>query len=468
MGVPKLTRQATANYHPSYRTGDGRTSDVKGGDAAYAFVGSATASPPKAPKETLDVKWAIGGCTHPGGSTHKPNQDDYFIYRYPERPGTIVLGVLDGHGRELGELASKTAKRAFLGEFGKANAVESIERQPKVAFVDIFARVHEEIGRAFQKYYVDRGVECAKRGGFFRKRLRGDAQWNCVHGGTTATVVLIVDGYRMYVANVGDSSAVLEGFSTIKPFDYFLESSRKRKMGGDGDPENATIGRGTADDDARSHRELTANHSPENVDEYRRVRAARPHPRIPGKPELRFVYDSLSWSKSACRDVFNIIDSQTDDVAVSNIGEYYKNVRQEWASLVCTPPGAEFQDALAFTRSLGDFHLQSYGVSHVPEVACVDLRDVRRRRSDDAARTVVLLVASDGVWDNWVLKDSIDEVKRVRRDAGFVCDGGSVPVDAEAEAVSKAFMEKNLAVGLRNFGKQADNMTAIACLATFV
>ncbi|CAN0308433.1 unnamed protein product, partial [Hapterophycus canaliculatus] len=37
---------------------------------------------------------------------------------------------------------------------------------------------------------------------------------------------------------------------------------------------------------------------------------------------------------------------------------YYKNVRKEWASLVATPLSARFQDALAFTRSIGDFHLQ--------------------------------------------------------------------------------------------------------------
>jgi len=46
---------------------------------------------------------------------------------------------------------------------------------------------------------------------------------------------------------------------------------------------------------------------------------------------------------------------------ITNSGAYYKNVRKEWASLVATPPSARFQDALAFTRSLGDLHLQIYG-----------------------------------------------------------------------------------------------------------
>ena len=45
---------------------------------------------------------------------------------------------------------------------------------------------------------------------------------------------------------------------------------------------------------------------------------------------------------------------------------YYKNVRKEWASLVSTPTYAKFQDALAFTRSLGDLHLHTYGTNDCP------------------------------------------------------------------------------------------------------
>jgi len=35
------------------------------------------------------------------------------------------------------------------------------------------------------------------------------------------------------------------------------------------------------------------------------------------------------------------------------------------ASLVATPSTARFQDALAFTRSLGDLHLQTYGMKNI-------------------------------------------------------------------------------------------------------
>ena len=52
---------------------------------------------------------------------------------------------------------------------------------------------------------------------------------------------------------------------------------------------------------------------------------------------------------------------------------YYKNVRKEWASLVATPSYARFQDALAFTRSLGDLHLHTYGKdsTHPPKMKII-------------------------------------------------------------------------------------------------
>jgi serine/threonine protein phosphatase PrpC len=150
---------------------------------------------------------------------------------------------------------------------------------------------------------------------------------------------------------------------------------------------------------------------------------------------------------------------------ISGRGEYYKNVRQEWATLVCTPPSAKFQDALAFTRSLGDFHLQTYGVSHVPEVCCVDLHDMfRDAKCDD--EPLVILLASDGVWDNWRLGDSIKEVQAIRQSVLDSSAPGSYSSDSSSEQTCKRFMKKNLSLGLHNFGRQADNMTAITCIVT--
>ena len=78
----------------------------------------------------------------------------------------------------------------------------------------------------------------------------------------------------------------------------------------------------------------------------RRARAAG----VPGGclwPEMRFVYDAPARVKHECRSCF-AVNAVNGEPSVTNCGEYYKNVRSEWASLVTTPPTARFQDALPF------------------------------------------------------------------------------------------------------------------------
>ena len=120
---------------------------------------------------------------------------------------------------------------------------------------------------------------------------------------------------------------------------------------------------------------ITAEHSPESMTEYIRLCNYRPHPdtktnsnhttnpnpTIP-RPELLTIYDDSSQNdKSRCPHIFTC--SAESHLSITNNGRYYKNVRKEWASLVAVPPSAKFHDALAFTRSLGDFHLHTYGKS---------------------------------------------------------------------------------------------------------
>jgi len=165
------------------------------------------------------------------------------------------------------------------------------------------------------------------------------------------------------------------------------------------------------------------------------------------------------------------------------IGSYYKNVRKEWASMVSTPSYARFQDALAFTRSLGDLHLQAYGVTHLPEVSLLDLQPVfetlhrlhqqrqqqllsgeqpldeqaftRAAIESAACSTLCLVLASDGVWDNWLYEDV----------ARFVADPSCLSAVWEhsggARRVTSSFMQRNALYAKRNFGAQADNATGI-------
>ena len=111
-------------------------------------------------------------------------------------------------------------------------------------------------------------------------------------------------------------------------------------------------------------------------------------------------------------------------------GTYYKNVRSEWASIVATPPQTGFQDALAFTRSLGDLHLQSYGVSHTPETFFMDLtRLVPLEGSAAPAAAAVSSAPPPLLRDSPIVSPA---------DASPVAAGGSAAAAAAAASAAEA------------------------------
>lgn len=251
-------------------------------------------------------------------------------------------------------------------------------------------------------------------GGYMTRHKAGSSPMSalCVHGGTTATVVVVLDARFIIIANVGDSTAILTGYdnpSSLRPITEWARTgsavsapsplptaspAMSAPDGGPPPPITAPLGAASSGPsphvfkvppptsglpvgvderatsfgtsglpDSQRFLELSADHSPECALEFYRMRDFRPCPHRLNQPELLFVYDTLSSSKLSCPPVF-VVDS-SGAATKTGRGSYYKNVRNEWATLVATPPYCQFQDALAFTRSLGDLHLQTYGVSYV-------------------------------------------------------------------------------------------------------
>ena len=203
--------------------------------------------------------------------------------------------------------------------------------------------------------------------------------------------------------------------------------------------------------------------------------------------------------------MFNV-QSDTTPV-VTNNGRYYKSVRNEWATLVTTPPHSRFQDALAFTRSVGDLHLQTYGVTCIPDVAVVDLQAMfaNRGSSIDPNSPALLLVCSDGIWDNWKFQDVVkhfaDTESTVLKQglsntsttsttsttsfsntantsttstAGFAYRSTNTQEGMHPDSISQStddvtlglatrFMDINKIEAHKNFGNSADNMTVVVC-----
>ena len=266
---------------------------------------------------------------------------------------TLVIGILDGHGRDLGQLASATAKASMLATIARDGACAAMRTDMAAFMHELFRAAHEAVRSAFHEHHAKIGWEVkdeasnAVGGGaglpayLLKRRVGSNGRWDCVHGGSTATVAIVIDGRWLHIAHVGDSSAVLSG-SCLTP---------------------ATAGAAEIALDASgavpSAIDLCYDHSPEAPAEFRRVRSFRPSSSRPGYSEVNFVYDSLSFNKAACPDIFSVsggaADAAGETITVTNAGKYYKNVRSEWASLVCTPSHAAHQDALAFTRSIGAY-----------------------------------------------------------------------------------------------------------------
>ena len=77
--------------------------------------------------------------------------------------------------------------------------------------------------------------------------------------------------------------------------------------------------------------------------------------------------------------------------------------------------------------------------------------------STTSSSTVAIVLATDGVWDNFRYEDVCQFV--MDPSCLQACVGG---MGAEgARRVTSAFMQRNAILSQRNFGSQADNATAI-------
>ena len=120
-GLPVLTRQLTGimdnslddalyNAGDHFRVQNGTSTTINSNGSPVVRTTSLKASDTK---ESLNFRW--GGIKDPGVDG-KENQDDYLVWESDDKR-VILLCVLDGHGRELGKIASKAAKDSFFEYF---------------------------------------------------------------------------------------------------------------------------------------------------------------------------------------------------------------------------------------------------------------------------------------------------------------------------------------------------------------
>ena len=170
---------------------------------------------------------------------------------------------------------------------------------------------------------------------------------------------------------------------------------------------------------------LFVEHSPESILERNRII------REYGKDSVSFTYDTINHLIRP--NIFRTIGSSETISPVNpdllfNQGHllYFKNIKHDFATLIRSPNG---MDALAMTRSLGDYYISAFGCSPVPTIIQSKL---------DTGTT--FFVGSDGIWDNWLVKDF--------RDFLF------------SNNFHKTF-EKSAKEAIKNFGRSSDDMTLL-------
>lgn len=373
------------------------------------------------PNKTFKVQF--GSDTDIGGG--RQNQDTFLIFSRPSEK-LYVFAMIDGHGTELGSVAANSVRSCIL-DYMTHNFLE-MKNNPVQTLNNIFVLSHNSIKDAFK-------VELTRRNCNFIETADGYLVKNGflmsdITGGATCSIIVIVDDI-IYIANVGDSSGVL--FSNISCLNQQRDVHHVNDFAF---PEG--IKELHTNNDSTNMLFLTVDHSPCNMDEIKRINKNPPEKRVV------LMYDKIN----IIFDPLNKNDTPP--------GGYYKNVRNEYGIVAMTPLSVPNRIGLAMTRSLGDFKLNCYGISHLPEVRRIKLRDIMEsQKSQCSIIPLCIVLATDGVWDNWKFEDIKDCV------INDSCLKDLTESSNGAQIATETFMEINNFYGEQNFGKSADNATCI-------
>lgn len=241
------------------------------------------------------VKWKACGETDIGGL--RENQDDMFIFERNDL-NICVIGVLDGHGRDVGQTASITGRKFLLDYFDKN--CENLLNDPYNCLVEGINQAHNAIKASFIQVLQQKGWEVQNTGeDYLVKRKNSTTPWACVHGGTSCSIIALVNT-TLYIANVGDSSGIL---STSHPV---LHPSMIHHLGDSALNHKRNVRSTQPTDEYFDTLVLTAEHSPESPEEFIRMREFRCREGDPTQPSLLVVYDASTHDKSRCSPVFSL------------------------------------------------------------------------------------------------------------------------------------------------------------------
>jgi len=378
----------------------------------------------------IDMSQIITGCKDQGA---KQYQEDSVCTFYSPDLTFLVAAVFDGHGGLNGQVASQIVGKLCLEYFthnwvkAKQWSNQQWTQQMEQFYEDLHTKVRNEFvqmevtRRKHNKLPTnnvsDRGV-VRKSSGF------------PVHGGTTCTIVCVIRNerkWRIICSNVGDSDALL---LARKP-------SRLPR-------------------DNNKCKHLSVDHSPDNADEYLRIKNLPITDTHPAK--LLFVYDQANkCRKFECPIVF-LDDGTKDPKYVKNPwGNQLRptNVRYDPAVYAVSPCGVSHDiTCIAMTRSLGDFYAHQFGLSNRPSVTFNELDMYDDTHNKNEVCEYIITVGSDGVWDCWKWDDFSDYV-----------NGVMTKYQNKLEHVCKTVLKHTIQRAKACFGEGSYDDASLVCVA---
>ena len=384
-----------------------------------------------------EKKFLTGLATDIGGG--RENQDTVCCFQNSD---ILANCIFDGHGTDgkwVAEVCKLNTERLI------SENSDRLLLDPVNALSELFSELKTILSVKTVERFSQKNRECKiePSGVIFIKGLFNDIWQPLVNGGATMTItILIKKTLKLYIANVGDSDAMLCSSKQIfRQDDLKCETELK-----DGLKEENGLKEGIP---VSNYIMLTANHSPTNLDEYVRMRSKAACPTNPNKSLIDVIYDKQGV-ESYCQ-VYDTSKSIPKLLECPLGGGYYKNVRKEFATYVRTKENRK----LAFTRTMGDFEMAPYGIISEPSISSIDLSDILDRYEDtDLNQVLCLLVSSDGVWDNWEYKTAQEFLMFDN------CLEAVGKTDDGSQKVLDSFMARNKLFATQNFGNSADNATS--------
>ena len=234
---------------------------------------------------------SVGSATDIGGSVE--NQDDYYTI---DTPDFTVLSVIDGHGSS-GKMFANNCKQIMQQRIMEKHS--ELLSDPVTFLEGCFVHLHEKITDDLLLKLDSKGIETQiTPQGCVLQKSKYSETWNQVNsGGTTKSVILLIkETLKLYIANVGDSDALLCCSSDIlKPSDLHYEKNSIPLLVEEDTSSNILV--------------LTGNHSPNNPTEYTRMRTECPSVTNKLNASAEFIYDNQVKDKTTCSSIFDISET---------------------------------------------------------------------------------------------------------------------------------------------------------------